>query len=566
MADMDETQLRALLNRLISSWEDEVVEFKNIGDAYPTSDIGKYFSALANEANLRGVDRAWIILGIDNSTRCVVGSNYRTDPERLQSLKHQLTQGTEPSTTLRAIHVLSHDNGRVLLFEVPSAPRGIPIAWNGHYFARAGESLTALSLDKLDEIRRQVAGLDWSAQIVPEATLDNLDPAALAHAKDAFVKKHAHAFTAQDVDAWSDAAFLDRSRLTINGELTRTALLLLGTPQATHFLLPHPAQLTWRLETEDQAYEHFGPPWLLTTTALYRRIRNVQIRILPDDALLPVEVAKYDPAVVMEALHNCIAHQDYTLNGRVVVTEESDRLTFENVGDFFEGQPSDYIVGHRTPLRYRNTFLVQAMMGLNMIDKMGYGISRMFREQVRRFFPLPDYDLNDANVVRMIVHGKVIDPAYSRVLIQKTDLPLRDVLALDRVQKRLPVDEPTLRRLRRTGLVEGRKPNLHVSASVAKAATTKADYIRTRAQDDAFYKRLITDYIEKFGSAKRTEIESLLLDKLSDALNDDQKLDKISNLLSAMRRAGIIQNVGSRKVSKWVLADKMQDKKADHAG
>lgn len=556
---MDQNALKALLDQLLADWEHEVVEFKNVGDSYSTSDIGKYFSALANEANLRGVGRAWIVFGIADSTRSVVGSDYRTDRDRLQGLKHQLTQGTEPSTTLREIHELQHTGGRVLLFEVPPAPQGIPISWNGHYFARSGESLVALSLDKLDEIRKQASGLDWSAQIIPEANLDALDSDAVDHAKRAFARKHANSLEQVDLASWSDATFLDRARLTIDGAVTRATLLLLGTRQAAHHLLPHPAQLTWRLEAEDRAYEHFGPPWLLATTVLYRKIRNVQIRILPDDAMLPVELAKYDQAVVMEALHNCIAHQDYTLSGRVAVTELADRLIFENVGTFFEGQPDDYVVGHKTPLRYRNPFLAQAMTGLNMIDTMGYGISRMYREQIRRFFPLPDYDLAEPNTVRITVYGKVIDPAYSRLLIQKTDLPLPEILALDRIQKRLPIDDALLRRLRRAGLVEGHKPNVHVSASVASASATKADYIRTRAQDDIFYKKLVTDYIEKFGAIGRKDIEKLLLDKLSDALDEEQKLSKISNLLSAMRRASIIRNDGSRRVSKWVLAERTQD-------
>jgi ATP-dependent DNA helicase RecG len=41
--------------------------------------------------------------------------------------------------------------------------------------------------------------------------------------------------------------------------------------------------------------------------------------------------------IVLEALHNCIAHQDYGRNGRVVVTEQPDRLIFANEGGFFEG-------------------------------------------------------------------------------------------------------------------------------------------------------------------------------------------------------------------------------------
>lgn len=555
---MDAAQLNTLLNRLIAQWEGEAVEFKNVGDGYSTSEIGKYVTALANEANLRGMERAWLVFGVDNNTRSVVGSAYRADPERLNGLKHSIAQGTEPSVTVREIHQLDVEGNRVLLFEIPPAPRGMPLAWNGHYYARAGESLTALGLDKQDEIRRQVSGSDWSAVVVPGADLEDLDPDALRHARDAFAKKHANRFDPKEVASWQPGTFLDRARLTIDEAITRTALLLLGRAEAAHHLSPHPAQLTWRLEGDERAYEHFGPPFLLATTEVYRKIRNVQIRILPGDTLLPIEVSKYDQTVVLEAMHNCIAHQDYGRGGRVVVTEFGDRLVFENVGDFFEGEPSDYVPGSKTPLRYRNPFLVQAMTALNMIDTMGYGISRMYRGQAKRYFPLPDYDLSQPGLVRMIIHGRVLDPAYSRLLIERTELPLEDVCALDRVQKGLSVDELVLRRLRRAGLIEGRKPNLHVSASVAQVAATKADYIRTRGQDDQFYKKLVLDYLQKFEPATRSEIDKLLLDKLSDALNDDQKADKISNLLSAMRRSGLIQNTGSRGHPQWVLAETMQ--------
>ena len=557
---MDKDALKELLERLIAQWENEVVEFKEAGDNYSTSDIGKYFSALANEANLRSEERAWFVIGVNNKSRQVVGTDYRLDPERLQSLKYQISQGTDPSVTLREIHTLAHDDGRVIMLEIPSAPRGMPIGWNGHCYARAGESLVALGMDKQDEIRQQVSGLDWTSQIVPDASLEDLDEAALAHAKSTFARKHANRVSLEEVQAWPDLTFLDRTKLTFRGQITRTTLLLLGKPESSVLLSPHPAQLTWGLEGEETAYTHFGPPFLLATTALYQEIRNVQIRVLPDDALLPVEVSKYDQSVVLEALHNCIAHQDYTLSGRVVVTEHNDRLTFENTGKFFEGEPHDYITGKKTPLRYRNPFLAQAMAEMNMIDTMGYGIARMFKAQAARYFPLPDYDLGQPEQVKMIVYGRVLDPAYSRILIQKTDLLLQDVLALDRVQKKQPLDGLTVRRLRKAGLVEGHKPNLHVSASIAQASGNKADYIRTRAQDDDFYRKQTIDFIEKFGSASRDDIEKLLLDKLSDGLNQDQKTSKISNLLAGMRRKDIIKNIGSRKASKWVLGSRTPEK------
>lgn len=550
---MEQADLQGLLNSLIATWENEVVEFKQAGNDYDTNKIGEYFSALANEANLRGLERGWLVFGVNNKTRSVVGSDYRLESERLQSLKMQIAQEAEPSITFRDIYELQHTDGRVVLFEVPAAPRGIPIAWKGHYFARASESLTSLGLDKQDEIRNQSRESDWTAKLVAGATFGDLDAVALAKARESFARKYANRFSADEVASWSDSTFLDRAKLTQNGQLTHAALLLLGKPESSHLLLPHPAQMTWKLEGQERAYEHFGPPFLLNTTRLYQKIRNVQVRILPEDELLPIEVSKYDQRVVLEALHNCIAHQDYTRNGRIIVTEQPDRLIFENEGAFYEGQPADYIAGHKTPRRYRNPFLAQAMAELNMIDTMGYGIYEMHIGQAKRYFPLPDYDLKEPEAVRMTIYGSVVDPAYSRMLMQKTDLSIQDIFALDRVQKKLPIEETMVNHLRRAKLIEGRKPNFHVSASVATATATKADYIRTRTQDDSFYAKLITDYLEKFGHATRKEMDDLLMSKLSDALDESQKVNKIGNLLTNMRRAEKIENEGSRKTPSWKI-------------
>lgn len=146
-------------------------------------------------------------------------------------------------------------------------------------------------------------------------------------------------------------------------------------------------------------------------------------------------------------------------------------------------------------------------------------------------------------------------------MIQKTDLPLEDVLALDRVQKKLAIPDDAVSRLKRAGLIEGRKPNFHVSASVAKVTASKADYIRTRAQDDEFYAKLLTDYLERFEQASRAEINQLLLDKLSDALDPQQKYNKISTLLTKLSRRGVIVNTGSDTASCWKIAESFKREK-----
>lgn len=550
---MEPAALQQVLDHLITHWESETVEFKEASNDYSADRIGRYFSALANEANLEGAESAWLVFGVNDKTRAVVGTDYREDSERLQSLKQQVAQDSEPRISFRGIHELTTQQGRVVLFGIPASPQGLPISWKGHYYGRDGESLGPLSLDKIDLIRNQTQGTDWSAEVLENATLADLDPAAIKRARETFTLRHANRFAPEEVAAWPDARFLDKAKLTASGKITTSTMLLLGREESAHLLTPHPAQITWKLVGPEQAYQHFPPPFLLNTSLLYQKIRNIQLRILPEDELLAVDVAKYDQKIILEALHNCIAHQDYLRNGRIVVTELPDRLVFENEGSFIEGSPEDFLTGEKTPRRYRNPFLAQAMVELGMIDSMGYGIHQMYRGQAARYLPLPDYDFSENNTVRLTVHGAIVDPAYSRLLIQKTDLNLLDVFALDRIQKRLPAREDVLKRLRKAGWIEGKKPNLHISAKLAEATSSKADYIRTRSQDDAFYEKLIVDYLKKFQTASRTEINELLLEKLSSSLSDEQKSNKVKNLLTKLRIAGEIENRGSRRQPVWAF-------------
>lgn len=551
---MNSAALRQKLTDLIATWENEVVEFKEASNDYDTDRIGRYFSALANEANLRDADAGWLVFGVNNRTRDVVGTSYRPERERLDGLKHQIAQGADPSTTFRQIHEVDVDGKRVVMLEIPPAPRGIPIAWQGQTYARAGESVTALGFVKQDEIRNQTLQGDWSAQVVDGAKLDDLDPQAVERARRDFALKHQNRIDAEEVRGWPVATLLDRAKVTQRGQVTRTALLLLGRAESAYLLSPHPAQITWKLVGQETAYEHFGPPFLLSTSQLYQRIRNIQLRLLPDDELLPHEVSKYDQKVVLEALHNCIAHQDYRQNQRIIVTERPDRLVFENAGHFYEGAPEDYVRGDKTPRGYRNPYLVQAMVELNMIDQMGYGIQRMYEMQRRRYLPMPDYEVAGDAVV-MTLYGGVVDPAYTRVLMEHGGLKLADVLALDRVQKGLEVPDEAVRVLKRKGLIEGRKPRYRVSSTVAAASGKKAAYIKTRAFDDQHYADMLVQYLREFGTASRKDVDDLLWDKLSDALDEAQKANKIGNLLSGLRRKGIIVNAGSKPAPAWKLSE-----------
>lgn len=408
--------------------------------------------------------------------------------------------------------------------------------------------------EKIDAIRNQESLLDWTAQVIEDAEVGDLSDDALSTAREAFKQKNSPRIPAEEIDAWSDGDFLRHLGLLTKRGMTRAAILLLGKPESAYLLNPHLAEMTWRLMDEERVYEHFSIPFILTTTELYRRIRNYKLRLVPPGELIQREVEKYDQRTVLEALHNCIAHQDYSQHSRVAVMEYPDRLVFVSQGSFFEGTPDEYALEGHMPKHYRNATLVTAMTALNMIDHLGYGIERMNHSQAKRYLPLPEYDLSDPSEVKLTIWGSVVDEAYTSLLMSRSDLPFDEVMALDRVQKGRPVSDEVLRRLRKKRLVEGRRPHLRVSASVAEATGTKVDYLDERGQSAEYCFALINDLLVTSGPSPRGDIDNLVFPHLPAGLDDRQKTNRVDYLLKKMRWDGRIKSVRVDGKRMWSIA------------
>lgn len=269
--------------------------------------------------------------------------------------------------------------------------------------------------------------------------------------------------------------------------------------------------------------------------------------------MFPQEITQYDTWVIRETLHNCIAHQDYPASGRINVVENSESLLFTNLGSFIPGTVEEIIKSDAPPEIYRNPFLAQAMVNLNMIDTIGSGIKRIFTLQRQRSFPMPDYELSDPNKVMVRLTGRVLDENYTRLLMSQAELDLLDVIALDKVQKKRQLDDDAFKRLKKRKLIEGRRPNLFVSVKIAEATGDRATYIRNRAFDKAHYKEMVIAYLHKFEMATRKEINQLLLDKLSDALDVEQKRHFVTNLLQEMKREKMVDIDGATRGARWRL-------------
>ena len=550
-----DVQLKEKIVQMLVSFENEVVEFKEARSNYHFNDIGKYFSALSNEANLRGLQEAWLIFGISDDKK-IVGTDFRKQGG-LQSLKKEIVNGTNERLTFMEIYILNLEKCRVIAFQIPPAIRGIPTTWQGAAYAREHESISPLPMNKVDLIRSQI-GMDWSKEIVENATFEDLDKEAVKKARELFSKRQSDRKMAQEIlRKLSDAEVLNKAGITIKGEITRTALLLLGKSESSYFFDGFIPRITWTLYNADNSvktYEHFDMPLLLAVDKVYSRIRNVKYRyIAGQQTLFPDEVDQYEPELIKEIINNCIAHQDYRLRGKINVEEFEDKLIFINEGGFIPETIEQALEPGYKPPYYRNVFLCNAMVNLYMIDTNSMGIPMMYQIQRDKCFPLPTYDLNTINRVRVIVYAKILDKNYTQLLHSNGELDIQTVFLLDKVQKGQTISKESFKKLKRQGLVEGRYPNLFVSFKVANSVGQKANYIRNKGLEDDICKQLIIKALEAMGEANKQDLMEILEKALPDVLSEEQKSKKISNLLQAMKKEGMIAVRGTNRYAKWYL-------------
>ena len=102
--------------------ENEWLEFKKAQNDFHFDEIGKYFSALSNEANLKGKASAWLIFGVDDKTHTITGTQYRAATGALESLKHEIADQTTNRISFADIQELALPEGRVIMFEIPPCP------------------------------------------------------------------------------------------------------------------------------------------------------------------------------------------------------------------------------------------------------------------------------------------------------------------------------------------------------------------------------------------------------------------------------------------------------------
>lgn len=523
----------------------EMKNLKNFFAGDEKNDVISYVSAIAN------MEGGYLVIGVQDKTLEIVGTDLTRFNLNAQSAVWKLIEHCTnlSSEGLSINEYITEDTQKtVWVIHIPKHLPRRPVYAHKKAWQRVEDSLVEMTQERLDAILEEpiFEAKDWSAEIVPNATLADLDELAIAKARVMFKKVHASKIPSEEIDAWSVEELLCNSGIMIDGKLTRAAIILLGKPVSVFKLRPAVAEVTWTLRDEHQEvvdYEHFTVPFILTVDQILGKIRNLTMRELPGGTLFPDTMKQYDDYTIREALHNAIAHQDYTLQQRINFVENPGYLYYENGGSFIPGTLQKALATKGPQRHFRNECLCRAMVNFNMIDTVSRGIKKMFNEQWRRHFPMPDYEIDATNKeVGVKIYGNSINEKYTKLLKENDTLTLEDCILLDAVQKGHRISADNVVALLERGLLEGDVSEYHISLDVAKKTRQLPEYTRNKGLDKSKIQQMILQYLQNAGStgAKRDAIFDYLKEVLPQNKTHEQQERMLGNILSEMKENGLI--------------------------
>lgn len=523
-------------------------EMKNLKNLFAGDEKNDVISHVAAIANMEG---GHLVIGVQDKTLEIVGTDLSKFNLNAQSAVWKLLEHCTnlSSEGLSIDEYTTEDSHKtVWIIHIPKHLPRRPVYAHKKAWQRVEDSLVEMTQERLAAILEEPVfeAKDWSAEIVPNAVLTDLDELAVAKARVMFKKVHASKIPAEEIDAWTVEELLSNSGIMIDGKLTRAAIILLGKPVSVFKLRPAVVEVTWTLRDERQEvvdYEHFTAPFILTVDQILSKIRNLTMRELPGGTLFPETMKQYDDYTIREALHNAIAHQDYTLQQRINFVENPGYLYYANGGSFIPGTLQN-VLTTKGPQRYfRNECLCRAMVNFNMIDTVSRGIKKMFNEQWKRHFPMPDYEIDALNKeVGVKIYGNTINEKYTELLKENNTLTLEDCILLDAVQKRHRISEKDVVALLNRGLLEGDTSEYNISLDIAKKTRQLPYYTHNRGLDKAKLQHMILQYLQNAGSvgAKRDAIFDYLRDVLPRNKTPEQQERMVGNILAEMKEAEIV--------------------------
>ena len=530
-----------LLVALMDKAEDEHLEFKAASHNYSRQDVWRYCVALANEGG------GYLVLGVsDKRPRKITGTQAFQD--EIEALKQQVLQKTQ--LRIEVLEIFAQDK-RVLLFTIPSRPRGLPVSLDGSYLVRSGESLVGMLPDQLAKILTETKP-DFSAEICTGATLSDLDTDSIQDFRERWSKKCGK----DSILSLSTEQMLSDAELLTDGELTYAALILLGTRKALGNYLAQsevifeyrssdatgPAQQ--RVEFRQGFFGFYDELWKLID--LRNTVQHYQ------DGLFIWDIKTFNEQAIREAILNAVSHRDYRSGSSVFIRQYPDRIEITNPGGLPPGINLENILWEQAP---RNRRLAEAFSKAGLVERSGQGMNRIFEACIRESKGDPDFTNTDADHFWLTLHGTIKHPEFLRVLEKIGQQRLRtfttaDFIVIQAVYDGRPISEryhSVAHKLYDEGLLESRTHQSGkwiLSRKLYAAIGMKGIHTKKTGLDRDTNKALLLKHIRMNGEdgARLEEMRQILpfLDRGS-----------IQVLLRELRDEGSIHSKGTTRAAKW---------------
>ena len=383
--------------------EDENLEFKEARQEFKPDDVLKYCVALANEGG------GHLVLGVtDTRPRQVTGTQAFAAEKKLNQLKLRIFNQLHIRVDIEETIYL--DN-RVLAFKIPSRPIAQPLDLNGRYLMRSGDSLVAMTPDRLKEIFAENTD-DWFLRIAKEGidaeevivlldtqTYFNLQQQPYPSTRDAVLQHLKHeSFVQSQSGKWAitnlGAILLARDINTFPQEISRKAVRFVQYAG------------TGKIKTHKEIQGVTG--YAIKFESLVNFVYNSAPRNYILEETVRVEQRMFPKQVLRELIANALIHQDFSATGASVMIEMyTDRVEISNPGKPIIGIDR-FIDGYKS----RNEKLADIMRRLGICEEKGSGIDKVIHGVEVSQLPAPDFREDDIRtIVTLFAHVDFADMA-----------------------------------------------------------------------------------------------------------------------------------------------------------
>lgn len=531
------------LGQWMQSLEGENFEFKEAGRSFPFDDLCKYCCALANEGGGK------LILGVtDLRPRVVVGTH--TFPQIEETRRTLMDKIPLRIETVE----IPHPNGRVLVFDVPPRPVGVPVKFQGIYYSRKADQLVPMSEERLRRVFSE-AGHDFSADICRGADMEDLDDQAIEDFRRRWIEKSKN----NGLTALSQEQLLRDIEVFSDDGVTYAALILFGTHAAMGKFLAQ-AEVVFEYRSSENAgpaqqrkeyrqgfFSFYEDLW--STINLRNDLQHYQ------SGLFILDIPTFAERSVREAVLNAVSHRDYQLGGNVFVRQYSRRLVIESPGGFPVGVTLNNVLDQQSP---RNRRIADAFAKCGLVERSGQGMNLMFEQSISQGKLRPDFKGTDGYNVVLTLQGEVRAPRFVQFLEKignetLSNFDAHDFLILDLVHRGEPVPsemQPRLRRLVEIGVVEtvGRGKGTHylLSRHFYNAVGEKGAYTRRRGLDRNMHKELLLKHLRENPDGSPPRELRQVLPQLSEK--------QVYTLLAELREEGRARLEGTRRWALWKVS------------